>query len=148
MPNIATVFKAEIARIARKEVRRETASLRKAATAHRAEIAQLKRRAQTLEQALRKAVSQTRRREVAAPAQSDDDGRGNLRFRPKGLASLRERLGLSARECGLLLGVTGQSIYLWESGRARPSSKHLEGIALLRKQGKRAVMARLEALEG
>lgn len=149
MPNIASVFKAEIARIARKEVRRETASLRKAATAHRSEIAQLKRRAQTLEQALRRATSGARGRAAAAPASASDEGdSGNLRFRPKGLASLRERLGLSARECGLLLGVTGQSIYLWESGRARPSGKHLEAIAALRKQGKRAVAARLQAQEG
>lgn len=144
MPNIASVLKEEIARIARKEVRRETASLKKAATTHRSEIAALKRRAQTLEKALRRALK-GRGRDPAASARSDGDERA-LRFRPKGLASLRERLGLSARECGLLLGVSGQSIYLWESGRARPSGKHLEGVAALRKLGKREVAARLEAL--
>ena len=147
MPNIATLFKSEISRIARKEVRRETAGLKKAATTYRSEIAALKRRAQALEKALRQAL---RRRAASAPAEQDDvdGGAHGLRFRPKGLASLRARLGLSARECGLLLGVSGQSIYLWESGRARPSGKSLEAIAALRKLGKRAVMARLAALEG
>ena len=145
MPNIATLFKDEISRIARKEVRRETASLKKASTSYRSEIAALKRRAQALEKALRQAL---RRRAPAAPAADADDGAPGLRFRPKGLASLRARLGLSARECGLLLGVSGQSIYLWESGRARPSGKSLEGIAALRKLGKREVTAQLEALEG
>jgi DNA-binding transcriptional regulator YiaG len=142
MPNIASVLKDEIARIARREVRRETESLKKAATTHRSEIAALKRRAQALEQALRRAL---KRRDGAAEPASDGDER-TLRFRPKGLATLRERLGISARECGLLLGVSGQSIYLWESGRARPRGKHLEGIAALRKAGKREVAARLEAL--
>jgi DNA-binding XRE family transcriptional regulator len=144
MPNIASVLKDEIARIARKEVRRETAALKKAATTHRSEIAALKRRAQDLERALRRAVK-GRARDATVPERGNAQGLA-LRFRPKGLASLRERLGLSARECGLLLGVSGQSIYLWESGRARPSGKHLAGIAALRKTGKREVAARLEAL--
>lgn len=144
MPNIASVLKDEIARIARKEVRRETAGLKKAVATYRSEIAALKRRSQALEKALRRA-SKGRARDAAAAEAAGDDDRA-LRFRPKGLASLRERLGLSARECGLLLGVSGQSIYLWESGRARPSEKHLAAIAALRKAGKRAVAARLEAL--
>jgi DNA-binding XRE family transcriptional regulator len=145
MPNIASVLKEEIARIARKEVRRETASLKKAATAYRSDIAALKRRTQTLEKALRRALK-GRARESTAAAEGGAGTGLALRFRPKGLASLRDRLGLSARECGLLLGVSGQSIYLWESGRARPSARHLEGIAALRKAGKRAVAAQLEAL--
>lgn len=145
MPNIASVLKDEIARIARKEVRRETAGLKKAAATYRSEIAALKRRAQTLEKALRRAV-QGRARQAAAPTAQGEDGARGLRFRPKGLAVLRARLGLSARECGLLLGVSGQSIYLWESGRARPSGKSLEGIAALRKIGKREAAARLAAL--
>jgi DNA-binding transcriptional regulator YiaG len=144
MPNIATVFKEEIARLARKEVRRETASLKKAAAAHRGDIAKMKRRLQTLEQALKRAQKQ-RAREAPAASNGADGGDAALRFRAKGLASLRERLGLSARECGLLLGVSGQSVYLWESGRARPSAKHLNALASLRKLGKREVAARLEA---
>ena len=46
MPNIASVFKDEIVRVARKEIRNELAALKKASTTHRAEIAALKRRAQ------------------------------------------------------------------------------------------------------
>lgn len=145
MPNIASVFKDEIARIARKEVRRETASLKKATTSYRSEIAALKRRAQALEHSLRRALKERVRGAAAASGDGGGDGTA-LRFRSKGLASLRAKLGLSARECGLLLGVSGQSIYLWESGRARPSSKNLEAIAVLRKQGKREVGKRLEAL--
>jgi DNA-binding transcriptional regulator YiaG len=148
MPNIASVLKDEIARIARKEVRRETAGLKKATTSYRSEIAALKRRAQSLERALKRALRGSRAAPAAARAAADeaDDGGPSLRFRPKGLASLRARLGISANDAGKLLGVSGQSIYLWESGRARPSRARLAEIAALRKRGKREVTARLESL--
>ena len=57
MPNVASVLKSEISRVARKEVRGETVPLRKAVSAYRSEIAALKRRAQTIEQALRRLSS-------------------------------------------------------------------------------------------
>jgi hypothetical protein len=50
MPNIATILKDEIARVARRAIRSEIDSLKKASTAHRSGIAALKRRAQLLEQ--------------------------------------------------------------------------------------------------
>lgn len=141
MPNIAAVLKEEIARIARKESRRESAGPKKAVATHRSEIAALKRRIQVLEQALRR-VQSSRRGAAAAPVAPA----GNLRFSGKGLAAQRKRLGISADACGKLLGVSGQSVYLWESGRARPSPKNLEGIAALRQLGRRAVADRLAAL--
>ena len=48
MPNVATVLKSEMARVARKEVRGETVPLKKAVSAYRSEIAALKRRAKIL----------------------------------------------------------------------------------------------------
>ena len=48
MPNIASVLKTEIARVARKEVRSEIGSLKKATATYRTEIAALKRRAQLI----------------------------------------------------------------------------------------------------
>jgi len=54
MSNVASVLKEEISRISRKEIRRETSSLKKSSTAHRSEIAALKRRVQELERQLRR----------------------------------------------------------------------------------------------
>jgi DNA-binding transcriptional regulator YiaG len=142
MPNFAAILKEEIARIARKEARAEAAAPKKATTTHRSEIAALKRRIQALEKALRKLQPSARR----AAAASEAPGDRNLRFSGKGLAAQRKRLGISASDCGKLLGVSGQSVYLWESGRARPSPKSLHGIAGLRQLGRRAVAERLAAL--
>jgi DNA-binding transcriptional regulator YiaG len=142
MPNIASILKSEISRVARKEVRGETASLKKAATAHRAEIAALKRRTQALEQELRR-LAKSSPKPVTVDA-TDQPSRA-LRFSAKGLASQRKRLGLSADDCGLLLGASGQSVYNWEAGSARPRDKHLPAIAALKTLGKKEAAARLAA---
>lgn len=144
MPNIASILKAEIARVARKEVRVGTERLQKAASNYRSEIAELKRRCQALEQQFR---SVSRRPAKVAPASEGSDESGQkLRFSAKGLASQRRRLGLSAHDCGLLVGASGQSIYKWEDGSARPRAKNVEAIARLRTMGKREAAARLAEL--
>ncbi len=143
MPNIASVLKSEIARVARKEVRSETLGLKKAAAACRAEIAALKRRAQALEQELRRLNKASAK---AAPAVAREVSPQKLRFSAKGLASQRQRLALSAEDCGLLVGASGQSIYNWEQGKARPLARHLPAIVALRSLGKREAAARLASL--
>ncbi len=140
MPNIASVLKSEIARVARKEVRSEIESLKKAAVTHRADIAALKRRTHALEQALRRLGKAG---PAAKAAAADDASATSLRFSAKGLASQRARLGLSAEDCGWLLGVSGQSIYQWEAGKARPRTGHLPAIAAFRALGKKEAAAAL-----
>ncbi len=140
MANIAIAFKQEMSRIARKELRAETASLKKALFSSRSEIAALKRRAQALEQQLRQ-FSKTAP-QVSAPAR---DGNAKSRFSAKGLISQRKRLGLSAEGLGLLLGTSGQTIYNWESGKARPHDSHLTAIAALKTLGKKDAAAHVAA---
>ena len=143
MPNIAQVLKAEIERIAKKALRTETTSLKKASTAYRSEIAALKRRAHELEQALRtlgKHVQKT------VPATSPAAEKTKTRFSAKSLASQRRRLGLSAEDIGRLVGASGQSIYNWEAGKARPRDSHMPAIAALRTLGRKTAVAHLAAM--
>ncbi len=142
MPNIASVFKDEIVRVARKEIRNELAALKKASAAYRAEIAALKRRAQELE---REVKGLARALGKATPPAREAPGKPT-RFSAKGLASQRKRLALSAADCGLLVGASGQSVYNWEAGTARPRASHLAAIAALRKLGKKEANARLDQL--
>ena len=128
MPNIASILKSEIARVARKEVRAEVESLKKAVGTYRSDIAALKRRAQALEQELKRFQrSQPKPEPVAAP----ETGK-TVRFSAEGLAKQRQRLGLSAEAVGLLVGTSGQSVYNWEDGKARPRAVHMAAIAALR----------------
>jgi len=151
MPNIANVFKAEITRLARKEVRDGGDGLRKTVVAHRAEIAGLKRRVQALEALVKKMAKEQsaapRRTPTRVAEAEPDTSRSGLRFRAKGMAANRKRLALSAADFGLLVGTTGQTIYAWESGKAKPRPEALAAIAALRGIGKREVDARLERLK-
>jgi DNA-binding XRE family transcriptional regulator len=144
MPNIQTVLRAEISRLARKELRGEISSLRKLVAQHRSHIASLRREVQGLQTKLR-AVSKSGGRlpEPAAP----DDASAKLRFRAGGFATLRQKLGLSAKEMGDLIGVSALSVYKWEKGQAHPRAKQLQAIAAVRGLGKREAAARLDALK-
>ena len=128
MPNLASILKSEIIRVARKEIRAEIEGLKKSANTYRTEIAALKRRTQALEQALRQFQKTSPK---SAPVKAEESGKA-LRFSAKTLASQRKRLGLSAEACGVLLGASGQSVYNWEAGETQPRDKHLAAIAALR----------------
>lgn len=135
MSNVASVLKDEFARVARKEIRREIATLKKASAAYRSEIASLKRRVQETERLLRAAGRGAR--PVAAGVGDAEAAAQGSRFSAKSMASQRRRLGLSAAECGLLVGASAQSIYNWEEGKARPRAQHLPAIFALRNLGRR-----------
>jgi DNA-binding transcriptional regulator YiaG len=60
----------------------------------------------------------------------------------------RKRLGLSAESYALLVGVSAQTIYNWESGASKPRVAALAGWATVRGIGKREAHRRLELLDG
>jgi len=142
MPNIGTVLKAEITRLARKESRGQIDATKKAAAQHRRDIATLKRQVTALERQVRLLA---RRAPGATPAASADAPAKRVRFVAKGLRTQRGRLGLSAAQFGALLGVSAQSIYNWERETAHPREQ-LAKLASLRGIGKREAAARLAQL--
>jgi DNA-binding transcriptional regulator YiaG len=142
MPNIASALKVEISRISRKSIRMEISALKKSSTTHRSEIAALKRRVQELERQLRRA---SRGGEPAIPAAANEDSVSpGSRFSARSMAAQRKRLGLSAAECGLLIGASAQSVYNWEEGKVRPRVRHLSAIYALRNLGRRQANEILE----
>ena len=80
-------------------------------------------------------------------AANDESIPEGTRFSAKGFAGHRKRLGLSAGELGLLLGVSTQTIYNWESGKARPHRRFLPTLVALRTVGKRETLARLDEVK-
>jgi DNA-binding transcriptional regulator YiaG len=147
MPNIQSMLKDEITRIARKEVRRGTADVKKSSSTHRAQIAALRRQVEELTRALKQAVRATSPRTAPAAEETADTG-VQRRFRVAGFASLRKRLALSAEQMGMLIGVSGQSVYKWEKGEAKPRARQLEAIAAVRELGPREARTKLEELQG
>jgi len=140
MTNIASVLKAEIARVARKEVRSELESLKKANTQHRGAIAQLKRQVAGLEKELRLAQRSVATKTRQARAEADDTPR---RFSAARLAAHRIKLGLSAAAYGKLVGMSGATLYLWEKGKSRPNPEQVKQLAAVRALGRREIQDRL-----
>lgn len=144
MAQLASLLKAEIVRLARKEVRVELQALQKASSRYRTELAALKRQLKEQQRQLSKqAKSGSRGKSAASEAAADDDNNPRLRFRASGFATLRKKLDLSAADMGKLIGVTQQTIYHWEKGLARPRASQLQNIAAIRKLGKRGAAAKL-----
>lgn len=141
MANIGALLKSEITRLARKEVKAQTDALRKSAVASRRDIAALKRQAADLQRQLAsvtKVSDRTKSTEVTEPTKA--------RFSAKGLKSHRAKLGLSAGDYGRLAGVSGQSVYNWEAGKAVPRQSQVVALLALRGLGKREAIARLEQM--
>ena len=142
MTNIASVLKSEISRIARKEVRAEIDSLKKASTQHRAAIAQLRRQVSDLEKRLRQAKRQAASASRTTSSEAADTPR---RFSAGRLAAHRAKLGLPAAAYGKLVGMSGATIYLWEQGKSRPNADQLQRLAAVRPRSRRAALEQAPA---
>jgi DNA-binding transcriptional regulator YiaG len=141
MPNLSTILKGEITRLARKEIKAAVDPVRKANAGQRKEIAELKRQVAALQRDLKASLKPSKvvKQEGEAPA--------GTRFSAKGLKSLRAKLGLSAAEFGLLVGASGQSIYKWETGKGVPRASQLPALASVRGIGKREAAKRLASMQ-
>jgi DNA-binding transcriptional regulator YiaG len=139
MTSLGSVLRNEITRLSRKEARVQVEPLRKANATYRRDIAALKRQVALLQRQV--AVSSRAR---PRPAETNAETKPT-RFVAKGLRSLRTRLGLSAADFAKLAGVSAQSIYNWETGKAVPRPNQMTALAGLRALGKKEAQARLLA---
>lgn len=154
MQNLVTALKAEITRLARKELRVAVEGLRKTSANQRSEITFLKKKVSELEKQLKNAVrvnsvNALGARSAVGPqsTKAAETDASSLRFRAAGMAANRKRLGLSAADFGLLIGASAQSVYLWERGSAKPGKRNLVAIASLRGIGKKAAAQRIATLK-
>ncbi|MFH1602571.1 MAG: helix-turn-helix domain-containing protein [Pseudomonadota bacterium] len=143
MPNLAVTFRQEITRLARREVRNQTQTLRKASAQYRKDIAALKRHASEL----KFEVARLERRvgKDVAPSIAEEDP-AKVRFSAKSVVAQRRNLGISAADFGKLIGVTAHTIYKWEHGNSRPRKAQLSAFASIRRSSKAEALARLEQM--
>ena len=115
-------------------------ALKKASAQYRSEIAALKRRIASLEASVKRSPGGRAQKPVAVEEGGESP---SLRFRVAGFAALRKKLGLTAAEMAKLLGVSAQSVYLWETGKTKPRASQLLAVSAVRKMGKKEVAAKL-----
>ena len=143
MPNIAFVLREEINRLARKEIRQQVGPLKKTNSELRRTVTALKNEVTALRRGVRFLEKQEKRRLGTAPKASAAEG---VRFAARWVKADRDRLGLSAKNYGHLVGVAGLTIYSWEKGKSKPRDKQLAAWAKVRGIGKREAWQRLELL--
>lgn len=147
MANLAIALKEAIRRIARREVRAETAKAKRSLAQYRMEIAKLKRQLQAAEKRLAFFEALARQKQEETGGHPETLPSAKIRFSPRWVRAHRRRLGLSAEEYGKLLGVSRLTVYHWEKGISRPRPALLEAMAALRKIGRREARQRLALLE-
>lgn len=79
----------------------------------------------------------------SSSAADEADEETQRRFSPTRLASHRSKLGISAAAYGQLVGVSGQTIFHWEQGKARPRAAQLKALAGVRGISKKEAEKRL-----
>lgn len=140
MANIGNMLKIEITRLSRKAIKEWGGPVQSASSSHRRQIAALKKQVANLEKQVQQLAKSARHEQAS---QKPETSNATPRFQARGLRSLRARLGLSAEHLGRLIGVSGQSVYNWESEKTVPRLEQVKAIAALRHTGKREVMTLL-----
>jgi len=135
MAKIEGVIKAEIMRLAKREVRsvfrplkREVWQMRTKLSGLSKGIASLNRMAKELHLDEGKPKLEATPEEVKAS-----------RLSPERISSLRRKLGISQRELGILIGASIGAILSWEKGKFRPKGEKKAALVALRELKKREV---------
>lgn len=151
----AESLKKEIARIARKELRDEIATLRKSSHGHRSEIAVLKKQIKAMQTQVNKLgklpyLTASIKPSAKVRSLSEDvdvrvkPGR-KVVFTADRLKTQRARLGFTQEQMGKLLEVSSLSIWKWESGGAAPRASRVPEILHRLSLGKREALALMSA---
>ena len=139
MPNVMSVLRAEIRRLARKETKEAVRDLKRQVAALRRRLAATKKRIGDVERTALRAGSA--RAASAARAEGPDEDGTQIRFSPRWVRVHRGKLKMSRRVYAKLVGVSPQTILLWESGKARPRRSALATWRALRAKGIRELKA-------
>ena len=129
MPNVMSVLKSEISRLARKEAKSAVAPVHKASANYRGLIAGLRKQIDALQSevaTLRRAAPKAEN--ALATAQ---EPQGRFWITGKGVRALRKRLGLTQAQFGKLAGVSVPTVVNWEGSKGKAPIRLKAAIARL-----------------
>lgn len=144
MPNIASVLKEEIRRLARKEAKAMVAPLQKALAAERKAVSALKKQVAANAKAAGKAVRQVASK--AVPVDATAKGRATSTadgWRKDTVRATRKSLGLTQGQFAELVGVSQITVSFWETGRSTPRRAQQDKVLAARELGRDKALAQL-----
>lgn len=142
--SLIDALKSEIARVARRELKEELLSLRKAATSHRSEIAALKRQVKALASSVKSLQKSVRVQKPTAAPVAETSSR--FRFTSERFKTWRKKMGFTQAETALLVDASAVSVFKWEDD-THPRAPQLARISAVMKLGKRELVQRLKAIK-
>ena len=142
MADIAKVLKEEIARLARKEVKKAVVPLRDRLLSLTRIVSRQEKTINGLEKTIaRQNKLVTATRPVPPPAPEEEVKKA--RISPRLIKTQRKRLKLKQAEFARLIGVSVVTVRAWEQGRSQPRGPNLATFISVRKMKLSAVRERL-----
>ena len=144
MPDVASVLKEEIRRLARKEVKTATSAQAKQIRDLKSVVKELRGQVSGLQ----KRLTAVRTQAASVKTSVDDSGEEKkaIRISPASIRNHRKRLKLSQAQLGRLLGVSTTTVVFWESGRSAPRGGNRQALAEMRNLGRKDAEALLAAV--
>jgi len=142
---VESTIKAEIQRLAKHEVRTVFRPLRKEVWGIRLKLSNLLKAFAPMNR-LAKEIAESKAKEPKLAA-SPEEVKAS-RFTPERIRRLREKLGISQRELGILVGATIGAVLSWEKGKFKPQGEKKAALVALRKVKKRDVKKVLAEMAG
>jgi len=135
MAKIEGVIKAEIMRLAKREVRAVFRPLKR-------EVWQMSSRLSSLSKgiaSLERMAKELHLEEAEPKLEASPEEVKASRITPERISRLRKKLGISQRELGILIGASLGAVLSWEKGKFKPKADKKIALVALRKLKKREV---------
>jgi DNA-binding transcriptional regulator YiaG len=135
MGKLESTIKSEIQRLATREIRSTFIPLRREVRAMRLRLSSLSKSFSGLDRLTKEQLQKAPKKKLEATPEEVKASR----LTPDRIRRLRNKLGISQRELGLLIGVTTWAVLMWEKGKFKPKGEKKAAIVALRRFRKREV---------
>ena len=135
MGKLESTIKSEIQRLAKRQIRSTFIPLRHEVRAMRLRLSSLSKNFSFLDRQAKEQLQKVPKKGLEA---SPEEVKAS-RLTPDRIRRLRNKLGISQRQLGLLIGVTTWAVLMWEKGKFKPKGEKKAALVALRKFRKREV---------
>ena len=146
MGKLDTIIRAEIIRLAKREVRKISAPLGRDVRSLKGLMSGIRKSLYALER-----LGARQQKEMGSGGlrlEATPDQVKGARFSPRLIRSLRKRLGITQDELAMLAGVTVGAVHQWEMGKFQPRNDKKGVLVALRGHGRREIQKLLEEARG
>jgi DNA-binding transcriptional regulator YiaG len=137
MGKVESTIKGEIMRLAKREVRGSFFPLRREVYSLKLKLSSLMKSFTAMERQAKEVLQEQAKKKFELQATPEEVKVSRLT--PQRIRLLRNKIGISQKDLGILLGVSIGAVGMWEKGKFAPSAPKKAALIALRKLGKREV---------